>query len=167
STIRKIEADERRPSRQIAELLADVLAIAAGERAAFLQAARAELAVDRLSAPSPSIGAVAAPAIERAWPSGTVTFLFSDIEGRSRLWEQHPNAMPDALARHDALVRTAIEERGGVVFRTVGDALCAAFARGPDALAAAIDAQRALRDAPWPATGPLRVRIALHTGVVE
>src|SRR5437773_2512245 len=75
--------------------------------------------------------------------------------------------MPAALARHDALVRTAIEERSGVVFRTVGDAFCAAFARAPDALAAALAAQRALRDEAWPATGPLHIRIALHTGVVE
>jgi predicted ATPase/class 3 adenylate cyclase len=167
ATIRKIETDERRPSRQIAELLADVLAIAPGERAAFLQAARAELAVDRLSAPPPPIGPAAAHARVRPLPSGTVTFLFTDIEGSSRLWERHPQAMPDALARHDAILRTAIEERDGVVFRTVGDAVCAAFARAPAALAAALAAQRALRDASWPATGPIRVRIALHTGVVE
>jgi class 3 adenylate cyclase len=166
ATIRKIETDARRPSRQIAEILAEVLAIAPSERAAFLQAARAELAVDRIGARPPPLGP-AAYAGPHPLPTGTVTFLFTDIEGSSRLWEQHPVAMLDALARHDAILRTAIDSSGGVVFRTVGDAVCAAFAQAPDALAAALAAQHALRDAPWPATGPIRVRMALHTGVVE
>ena len=94
-TISKIEADERRPSQQLAERLADCLRSAADERAAFLQAARAELAVDRLDR------ADAASWIDRRrlrrgtpLPSGTVTFLFTDIEGSTQLWEQHPQAMP-------------------------------------------------------------------------
>ena len=82
-TLKKIETDERRPSRQLAERLADCLAIPAAERAAFLKAARAELATDQL--------AIAAPPIEQrradtALPSGTVTFLFTDIEGSTALW---------------------------------------------------------------------------------
>ena len=60
-------------------------------------------------------------------PSGTVTFLFTDIEGSTRLWEAQPAAMPAALARHDALVRYCIEARGGHIFKTGGDAFCAAF----------------------------------------
>lgn len=62
-------------------------------------------------------------------PSGTVTFLFTDIAGSTALWERDREAMQVALAQHDALLRTAIESRAGHVFKTVGDAFCAAFAR--------------------------------------
>ncbi len=61
-------------------------------------------------------------------PSGTVTFLFTDIEGSTRLWERHPEAMRLALGRHESLLREAITAREGHVFKTVGDAVCAAFA---------------------------------------
>src|SRR5713226_2074102 len=94
------------------------------------------------------------------FPIGTVTFLFTDIEGSTRLWEQHPEAMPLALARHDLLLRTAIEAHGGHVFKTVGDQFCAAFATAPRALAAAIAAEQALQAEPWREIGPLRVRMA-------
>jgi predicted ATPase/class 3 adenylate cyclase len=78
-------------------------------------------------------------------PTGTVTFLFTDIEGSTRLWEQHPAAMREALARHDALLRGAIEAHGGHVFKTVGDAFYAAFGTASGAVAAALEAQRALQ----------------------
>ena len=100
-------------------------------------------------------------------PSGTVTFLFTDIEGSTRLWERDPEAMGAALARHDALLRQAVEEHGGHVFKTVGDAFCAAFATAPLAAEAALAAQRALAAEPWPAGRPLLVRMALHTGAAE
>ena len=100
-------------------------------------------------------------------PSGTVTFLFTDIEGSTRLWEQHPEAMRPALARHDALLRGAIEANNGYVFNTVGDAFCAAFANPGDALAAALAGQRALHAADWGEVGAIKVRAALHTGVAE
>jgi class 3 adenylate cyclase/TolB-like protein len=100
-------------------------------------------------------------------PSGTVTFLFTDIEGSAALWERHRREMPAALARHDALLREAIESRGGHVFKTVGDAFCAVFARAPRALEAAVAAQRALRAEAWPVAGGLRARMALHAGVAE
>src|SRR5437773_6984052 len=87
ATIRKLETDARRPSRQIAEILAGVLAIAPGERAAFLKAARAELAVDQLGASLPPLGPVAAHTSPPSLPTGTVTFLYTDIEGSSQLWE--------------------------------------------------------------------------------
>ena len=67
-------------------------------------------------------------------PAGTVTFLFTDIEGSTKLWEQNPDAMRPALARQDALLRECIEQNGGYVFKTVGDAFCAAFPTAPDAL---------------------------------
>ena len=97
-------------------------------------------------------------------PSGTVTFLFSDIEGSTRLWEEHPEAMRLALARHDELLRQAIEDNYGVVFKTIGDAFCAAFATAPDALAAALAAQVAFHSEPWPDALSLRIRMALHAG---
>ncbi len=100
-------------------------------------------------------------------PSGTVTFLFTDIEGSTRLWETQATAMRAALARHDALLRHCIDAQGGHVFKTGGDAFCAAFHTAPDAVAAALEAQRALHHEPWPAGAPLRVRMALHAGAVE
>lgn len=97
-------------------------------------------------------------------PSGTVTFLFTDLEGSTQLWERHPEAMKPALARHDALMRAAIERHAGYVFKTMGDAFCAAFASADAALTAAEAAQRALEAEAWPDTGPLRARMAVHTG---
>src|SRR5215831_9963204 len=96
-------------------------------------------------------------------PSGTVTFLFTDIEGSTRLWEEHPEAMRSVLARHDTLLRQAIEANNGTVFKTLGDAFCAAFATAPEALAAAVEAQLALHSELWPGELSLRVRMALHT----
>lgn len=103
-------------------------------------------------------------------PTSPVTFLFTDIEGSTKLWEQHPEAMRVALARHDGLMREAIASRQGRVFKTIGDAFCAAFASAPDALAAALTVQAALFS--WSSEGgdaalPLRVRMALHTGLAE
>src|SRR5581483_411596 len=100
-------------------------------------------------------------------PTGIVTFLFTDIEGSTRLWEQHPEAMRSALARHDALLRSAIESYNGVVFKTVGDAFCAAFSTAPEALAAALAAQQALHAQDWTDVGGIRARMALHTGNAE
>ena len=100
-------------------------------------------------------------------PTGTVIFLFTDIEGSTSLWERHGEAMRVALARHDELLGHAIEFCRGRVFKTVGDAFCAAFPTAPDALAAALEAQRLLREEPWGKTGPLRVRMALHAGAAE
>ena len=106
-------------------------------------------------------------AIFSAVPSGTVTFLFTDIEGSTRLWEEHPQAMQSALAHHDRLLRTCIEAHDGQVFTTTRDGLHAAFARPTDVLAAVLAAQRALHAATWPVTGPSRVRMVTHTGSAE
>jgi len=102
------------------------------------------------------------------YPTGTVTFLFTDVEGSTRRWDRDRRAMAAALARHDALLQQAITTHGGTVFKTVGDAFCAAFAEATDALHAALAGQRVLAAEPWDeATGPLRVRMALHTGEAE
>lgn len=95
------------------------------------------------------------------------TFLFSDIEGSTRRWEHHPQSMALALARHDALMRDAIEGEGGTVFKTVGDAFCAVFPTPEAAIAAAVRAQRALAAETWVEIGGLRVRMAIHTGDAE
>jgi predicted ATPase/class 3 adenylate cyclase len=103
-------------------------------------------------------------------PTDSVTFLFTDIEGSTQLWEQHPEAMKAALARHDAILRAAIENHHGRVFKTVGDAFYAAFSKAPEALAAALAAQRALHAEVGQAVedGPIiRVRMALHTGAAD
>ncbi|MEA2520253.1 MAG: hypothetical protein QOF49_2333 [Chloroflexota bacterium] len=95
------------------------------------------------------------------------TFLLTDIAGSTRLWEEHADAMGAALATHDDLLRSAITSSGGVVVKTMGDGMLAVFDQPSDALKAAILAQRSLRDASWAETGPLRVRMALHTGTAE
>lgn len=97
-------------------------------------------------------------------PTGTVTFLYTDIEGSTRLAELRPEAMPAALVRHDAILHEAVTAHDGFVFRKIGDEFNVAFATPLDALGAALAAQRGLKQHPWGATGPLRVRMALHTG---
>ena len=105
--------------------------------------------------------------LSREYPTGTVTFLFTDIEGSTKLWESHPERMREALARHDALMRQAIESSSGHVFRTQGDAFCATFSTALDAVSAVLAALVALASEPWPETTPIRVRMAVHTGVAE
>ena len=100
-------------------------------------------------------------------PTGTVTFLFTDVEGSSRLWEEHPDAMGDALARHDVIVREAIESHGGRVVKTTGDGFHAAFVTASTAVEAAIGAQLGLTTESWSDTVPLRVRMGVHTGAAE
>ncbi|MFN8472806.1 MAG: adenylate/guanylate cyclase domain-containing protein [Anaerolineae bacterium] len=100
-------------------------------------------------------------------PTGTITFLFTDIEGSTKLWERHSEAMKAAVAQHDRMLRTAVEMHQGYLVKTTGDGLLAAFGVADDALAAALDAQRALLSATWSETGPLRVRMGLHTGPAE
>jgi class 3 adenylate cyclase len=96
-----------------------------------------------------------------------VTFLFTDLEGSTRLLQAHPEAYREAVARHHALLQAAVEGHGGVVFETVGDAVYAAFARPTAAVAAALAGQVALQAEPWGATGPLRARMGVHLGEVE
>ena len=103
----------------------------------------------------------------RELPSGTVTFLFTDLEGSTRLWEEHPDAMRDALARHDEILRGTVESHGGYVVKTTGDGLHAVFATASAATAAAVDAQSRLLSEAWPLPESLRVRMGLHTGHAE
>ena len=102
-----------------------------------------------------------------ALPTGTVTFVFTDIEGSTERWERDRAAMQAAVRRHDEVMRTAIAEHGGQIFKTIGDAFCAAFARPEDAVAAMLDAQRAIAAEDFSAIDGLRVRAAIHTGTAD
>jgi predicted ATPase/class 3 adenylate cyclase len=99
--------------------------------------------------------------------SATVTFLFTDIEGSTRLWQQDEQAMRAAMARHDEVLHAAVADHGGDVFSTMGDGLAAAFGSPSAAVAAAVMAQRELALEQWPTALPIRVRMGLHTGEAE
>src|ERR1051325_413560 len=100
-------------------------------------------------------------------PAGTVSFLFTDIEGSTRLLEQHPHEMGAARGRDHDPLRAGVEANGGIVFEPLGDGVYASFARAGDAVRAAIDGPRALGAADWSEVGELRVRMGLHTGDVQ
>ncbi|HEY3474854.1 MAG TPA: adenylate/guanylate cyclase domain-containing protein, partial [Anaerolineales bacterium] len=99
-------------------------------------------------------------------PSGTVTFLFTDIEGSTKLAQEHPQEMPELLARHNAILYQSIERYHGFVFRIVGDSFSAAFDTAGEALSAALEAQRRLQNEPW-SRGPVKVRMGIHTGSAQ
>jgi predicted ATPase/class 3 adenylate cyclase len=100
-------------------------------------------------------------------PSGTITLLFTDIQGSTKLWEAERGPMAAALRLHDEILRSAIESAGGYVFKTVGDAFCAAFETAQAAITAALAAQRSLTRQDWPTSRPILVRMGLHTGACE
>src|SRR5215213_5886830 len=95
-------------------------------------------------------------------PRGTVTFLFTDIEGSTALWERDRVAMAAAVQRHLAVLDAAVKAHGGVPYKIVGDSIQVAFSTAGQAVAAALDGQRALITEDWEAVGPLNVRMALH-----
>ncbi|HEV7178663.1 MAG TPA: adenylate/guanylate cyclase domain-containing protein [Candidatus Baltobacteraceae bacterium] len=111
-----------------------------------------------------AVDAFAGKAEGRMLPSGIVSFLFTDIVGSTALWERDRDAMQRDVRRHDELLRASIEAAQGVVFKTVGDAFCAAFASVDNAIAAALAAQRALCAEPFQSEGGIHVRMALHVG---
>src|SRR5277367_2751529 len=102
-----------------------------------------------------------------ALPSGTVTFMFTDIEGSTVRWDRDRVAMQHAVRLHDELMRAAIARHNGHVFKTIGDAFCAAFTLAEDGLAAALDAQRTLAATDFSAVAGVRVRMALHVGTAD
>ncbi|HEU5086554.1 MAG TPA: helix-turn-helix domain-containing protein, partial [Roseiflexaceae bacterium] len=156
SMLRKIETNVRRPSRQLTARLATILGVPENDRERFQQAARSGIP-DQL----------ATNGMPGALPLGTVTFLMSDIEGSTRLWEQHPPAMQHALARHDALLRSIITAHDGIVLKSMGDGLHAVFASASQALQAALAAQQSLLAERWETPTPLRARMALYAGKAE
>ncbi|HJS18251.1 MAG TPA: adenylate/guanylate cyclase domain-containing protein [Anaerolineales bacterium] len=99
-------------------------------------------------------------------PCGTVTFLFTDIEGSTKLAQEHPDEMPALLARHNEILNQAIEAHKGYVFQIVGDSFSAAFHFASDALNAALNAQRQLQNESWTAS-PVKVRMGIHIGTSQ
>jgi predicted ATPase/class 3 adenylate cyclase len=99
-------------------------------------------------------------------PNGTVTFLFTDIEGSTKLAQQYPGAMPALLMRHHEILNQSIEKQNGYVFQIIGDAFCIAFSSAIEAVNAAVDAQRCLHNEPW-SPAPVKVRMGIHTGTTQ
>ena len=99
-------------------------------------------------------------------PSGTVTFLFTDIQGSTKLGQQYPDAMPALQARHNEILNRAIESHNGFVFQVVGDSFAASFYGATDALNAALQAQRVLHHEAW-SPAPIQVRMGVHSGAAE
>jgi predicted ATPase/class 3 adenylate cyclase/Tfp pilus assembly protein PilF len=102
-------------------------------------------------------------------PSGTLTFLFTDIEGSTSLWEQYPDLMRSGMVRHDALIEAAVTSNQGVIVkpRGEGDSRFAVFSRASDALQAAVDIQRSIAVEAWPLPIPIKVRIGIHSGEAD
>ena len=158
AAIKKIESDERRPSRQIAERLADVLGVSANQREIFLEVARGLRSVEQLS--------LAREPASHARPTGTVTFLYTDIEGSTKLAHQYRDAWEALRKRHHAILREAIEAHNGYVFQVIGDAFCAAFHTVGEAVRAAVKCQVDLQAENW-GEAPIRVRMGIHIGKAE
>src|SRR6266542_2052059 len=158
AAIKKIESDERRPSRQIAERMADILGVSDSQRELFLEVARGIRPVDQLLlAHKP-----ASPAL----PSGTVTFLFTDIEGSTKLAQEYADELQSLLARHREILNQTISAQDGFVFQIVGDSFSAAFDTAMNALNAASEAQRLLQKEAW-SPAPIKVRMGIHTGAAQ
>ena len=100
-------------------------------------------------------------------PDGTITFLFTDIEGSTKLWETRQREMGRALARHDAILRECVAKYGGHIVKTVGDGFFTVFATAPAALQAAMSMQLAIQSEPWSLETKIRIRIAMHSGTAE
>jgi predicted ATPase/class 3 adenylate cyclase len=160
AAIKKIEGDERRPSRQIAERVADVLGVPSDQREIFLEVARGVRSIQQLSlAREPT----EIPALSK----GIVTLLFTDVEDSTKLWESAAQKMKLALQRHHAILQEAISSNGGDVFQIIGDAFCAAFPTAPSAISAAVIAQWKLHQEPWDLPFPIHARMGIHTGEIE
>jgi predicted ATPase/class 3 adenylate cyclase len=167
------------PYRHTVALLARALGLPASDAAALEAAvlrarAQAPAADPAPASVAPAAGSGAAGGADReaappgagTLPSGTLTFLLTDIEGSTPLWERHPAAMQAAIARHDALMDEGLKRYGGrqVKERGEGDSIFAVFTSPSAALAAVCALQQALLAEPWPDAAPLRVRMGLHTG---
>src|SRR6188474_2706577 len=99
-------------------------------------------------------------------PSGTVTFLFTDIEGSTKLAQEYPDALPALLARHREILQQSIQAQNGYIFQVVGDSFSAAFHSARHALNAALNAQRHLHHEDW-TSAPIKVRMGIHTGTAQ
>src|SRR5512133_3170589 len=100
------------------------------------------------------------------WPTGTVTFLFTDIEGSTPLAQRYPAALPSLLSRHNQILHASVEANGGRIYQASGDGYLAAFATATQGLSAALAAQRALQHEAWE-PAPVKVRMGIHSGEAE
>ena len=177
--------EDRYPScREFAEALRQALGLPGYDRGPGVAVARAAASGQAPGAPAAESGATEVRPVTggdrgvpgsgrsglgegggtRELPQGTVTFLFTDLEGSTRRWEEHPAQMRDALARHNTIVRGAVESHGGVVFSTMGDGLAAVFASAREAVRGVLAAQQGLGAVDWgEVTGPLAARMGLLT----
>lgn len=161
-TLRKIEADERRLSLQIAERIAVQFQLSQEEHAVFLQA------VHRLvSDPSANVvlmdTAVAVPEQNRL-PIGTLTFLFSDVMQATTLWTTDPQAMADAIVHYSSILHEVVIAQQGILYKIIGEQCCAVFLDAGKALSAAVAAQQQLYQIDQNVLRGFSVRMALHTG---
>jgi predicted ATPase/class 3 adenylate cyclase/DNA-binding XRE family transcriptional regulator/Tfp pilus assembly protein PilF len=175
SALRKFESEERRPSADVLEQLAEVFNIPQEERKSFLRFARGDWQAiaegDDVDIPwRASTVPVDKPEgtslPKQDLPTGTVTFLFTDIEGSTRLAQQFPDAMPALLARHHEILNQSIQSHNGYVFQVVGDEFAAAFHSARDALNAALSAQHVLQHEAW-SPAAIKVRMGIHTGAAQ
>ena len=166
SALRKIEAEQRRPSAQIVEQLAEAFNVAPSERKSFLKFARGNWAAapTEVNENTPWLFSFSP---EREPKTHLATFLFTDIEGSTKLWENVPEKMKSALQRHHEILQEAISSNGGNAFQIVGDAFCAAFPTASSAISAALAAQQNLHQEQWDLPSPIRVRMGIHTGAAE
>ncbi len=116
---------------------------------------------------APAIAGPDTSAATQVLPSGTITFLFTDIEGSTKRWESHGDDMRAAVESHDALLRGIFEKHRGYVFKTVGDAFCVAFFSAPEGVGAALEAQLALAQEDHTSVGGIQVRMGIHTGSAD
>ena len=170
-TIRKIETEERRPSAQLVDQLAELFEIPENQRRDFLRFARGDWQAAQSGNVESSPWLVTRSREQddphkQNLPSGTVTFLFTDIEGSTKLSQQYPDAMPALLARHHEILSGCIKTHGGYAFQLVGDSFAVAFHSAIDALNAALAAQQSLQVEAW-SPAPIKVRMGIHTGTVH
>ena len=166
--LRKIEAEERRPSAQIVDRLAEIFEIPKDQQNAFLRFARGDWQSAPIAGGEDVPWRVSIAGDEDTNPKiHLATFLFTDIESSAKLWEDAPEQMKVALQRHHTILREAITSNGGTVFQIIGDAFCAAFPTVLSAVSAAMTAQREFFGERWEIPSPLRVRMGVHTGEAE
>jgi predicted ATPase/class 3 adenylate cyclase/DNA-binding XRE family transcriptional regulator len=164
-TIRKIEGDEMRPSKQLAESLSGPLGIPVNQREDFVRFARAETK-EALNNQFTSLFEITdpSPASEPSLPSGTVHLLFSDIGGSTQLVQRLGEDYVRVLEEHQRILRDAFAKWDGHEVSTHGDSFFAVFSRATDAVSAAVEAQQALAGETWTEGVRLQIRIGIHTG---
>jgi predicted ATPase/class 3 adenylate cyclase len=168
STLRKIETEERRPSEQMVRQLAEAFNIAPNERAIFLKFARGRLEAALAGTIEDVPWRDSPPSANQSeLKTRLSTFLFTDIEDSTKLWESAPEQMKVALERHHSILEEAISSNGGEVFQIVGDAFCSVFPTALSAISAAVKAQYGLYQEPWGLPFPIRVRMSIHTGEAQ